>query len=112
MKTSILIIGKNEEILTILLRVVNAREGYYADGTGDIERAIELFTSNKYDLVLLSSKISEEEELRIRSVFRILHPEISVIQHYGGGSGLLFNEIEFELSSSKKNITVLDNPFG
>ena len=40
------------------------------------------------------------------------NPQIKIIQHFGGGSGLLSNEIEAALTDNESgNFNVIDNPF-
>ena len=76
------------------------------------EEAIELFQNRKFDIVLLGGGIEEESEKKLRSLFLFQDPEISIVQHFGGGSGLLSNEIRETLDKRKyrnwQNITVSD----
>jgi len=55
--------------------------------------AIQLFTESDFDLVLLCNGISKSAEDILCRYFRDKKPSIKIIQHYGGGSGLLSNEI-------------------
>jgi hypothetical protein len=111
-KIQILVICNHEEILQTILRLINNNEKWEAMGTGAEERAIELFHQHTFDLVLLGSGISEESENKLRKIFLHQNPEIMVIQHFGGGSGLLSNEIQAALSNNESgNFNVIDNPF-
>ncbi|CAN1573288.1 hypothetical protein MCETHM1_03431 [Flavobacteriaceae bacterium] len=101
-KLEFLILGKNEPILEILLRLVNANEDWHAIGFGDEETAKEYFKQNLLDIVLLSSGIDTESEKKIQEFFMAQQPEIEIIQHYGGGSGLLQNEILQALEQRRK----------
>jgi len=47
----------------------------------------------------LSSGISSDEEHAIQMYVAQHYPSIRVIVHYGGGSGLLFNEVQQAFSS-------------
>lgn len=88
-----LLLGKNEAILAILLRLVNANENWNAVSFSDEKEAQEYFLNNKIDIVLLSSGIEDHVEKEFTS-FCIKHqPEVEVIEHFGGGSGLLKSEI-------------------
>ena len=98
MKTQILVIGRHEEILNTLLRLINKNEQWTACGTTSDKEATRLFDSNDFDIVLLSNGISENCEENICSYFRDKKPFIKIIQHYGGGSGLLSNEILHSLN--------------
>ena len=93
MKTQILVVGRHEEILQTLLRLINKNDQWEAKGTLNDAEAIQLFDSFPFDMVLLSSGISENCEDCLCMYFRDKKPSIKIIQHYGGGSGLLSNEI-------------------
>jgi len=111
-KIQILVICMHEEILQTIIRLINNNEKWNATGTSNIENAIELFHQHTYDLVLLGSGISDEEENKIRKIFSHQNPQIKIIQHFGGGSGLLSNEIEAAIANNESgNFNVIDNPF-
>jgi hypothetical protein len=93
MKIQILVVGRHEEIMQTLLRLFNNNEQWEGKGTlGDAE-AMQLFDTFYFDIVLLSSGIDENCEDSLCAYFRQKKPSIKIIQHYGGGSGLLSNEI-------------------
>lgn len=112
MTTEILVIGRNKEILMTLLRLINQNPEWSARGAMLDEEAIELFHSRDFDMVLLSSGIEEESEKKLRSLFSFQNPDITILQHYGGGSGLLSNEIKEAIDKHKyqhwQNISVSD----
>lgn len=98
MKTlEFLILGKNEAILTILLRLVNANENWNAVGFNDENTAQDYFLKNKIDMVLLSAAIEDHVEKEFTSFCLKHQPEVEVIEHFGGGSGLLQSEIYHRL---------------
>ncbi|OXA78545.1 hypothetical protein SAMN05444397_10933 [Flavobacterium aquidurense] len=92
-----LILGKNEPILEILLRLVNAYEDWNAVGFNDEKAAQEYFLNNKIDIVLLSSGIEDHVEKEFTSFCLQQQPDVEVIEHFGGGSGLLKSEIQHRL---------------
>jgi len=96
-KNQILVICTHEEILQTILRLINNNENWNATGTSNIENAVELFHQYAFDLVLLGSGISDEKENKIKKIFKHQNPQIKIIQHFGGGSGLLSNEIQAAL---------------
>jgi DNA-binding NtrC family response regulator len=111
-KVQILVICTHEEILQTILRLINNNERWNAAGTSNVENAIELFHQHAFELVLLGSGISGEEENKIKKIFTHQNPQIKIIQHFGGGSGLLSNEIEAALNNNPGgNFNVIDNPF-
>lgn len=94
MKTfEFLILGKNQPILEILTRLVNAYEEWNAIPFSDENLAQEYFLKNKIDVVLLSSGIEDEVEKHFTSFCIQTQPDVEVIEHFGGGSGLLRSEI-------------------
>lgn len=92
-KYNFLILGKNQSILEILLRLVNANEDWNAVGFNDEKQAQDYFLENKPDFVLLSSGIEDHIEKDFTAFCIKNHPDIEVIEHFGGGSGLLQSEI-------------------
>ncbi|KGD66979.1 hypothetical protein [Flavobacterium aquatile] len=101
-KIEFLIFGKNPSILEILIRLVNANEEWHAEGFTDKEFAKEYCANQVLDIVLLSSGIEEECEEEMRFFFNTNQPNIEIIQHYGGGSGLLKCEILEALEQKRK----------
>ena len=93
MKTQILAIGRHAEILQTVVRLVNNNPEWNATGVGTDEEAMLAFSARAYKLVLLGGGIEKESEDRLCAAFRALNPDIIIIQHYGGGSGLLAAEI-------------------
>lgn len=89
----ILYIGKHKEILDTVVRLLNANDEWFGIGAETDEEALELFSTYTFSLVLLGCGISDESEQFLIASFRNLRPDIPIIQHYGGGSGLLRNEI-------------------
>ena len=111
-KIHILVICQHEEILQTILRLINHNERWDAIGASDAEKAVELFHQHAFDLVLLGSGISNESENKLWKLFTHQNPHIKIIHHFGGGSGLLSNEIEAALSNNDGgNFNVIDNPF-
>jgi hypothetical protein len=101
-KLEFLILCKNEPILEIVVRLVNANEDWHAVGFSDEEIAKNYFKQNLLDIVLLSSGIEAETEKQIQAFFKTEKPEIEIIEHYGGGSGLLKCEILEALERRRK----------
>jgi len=92
-KYDFLILGKNQPILEILLRLVNANENWSAVGFNDEKLAQDYFLLNNVDFVLLSSGIEDSIEKEFSAFCLKAHPDVEVIEHFGGGSGLLQSEI-------------------
>jgi hypothetical protein len=90
---SILYICRNAEIVDTMVRVINKTENWKGVGVQTDDQAMEIFSENNFDIILLGSGIEEASEKRLRSYFTSRCEDVIVIQHYGGGSGLLQTEI-------------------
>ena len=85
-----------------VLRLMNQNENWNAVGALTDDEAVEKFHQHTFQLVLLGGGIQEASERKLRSLFTFQDPGISIIQHYGGGSGLLSNEIMEALDKKAK----------
>jgi len=88
-----LVIGKNQEILDTLKRIIENNEGWTAEIQSDEDFCYEYIRENTVDIVLLSSGLEDDFEKDIKEFCAKLDKEVKVIDHYGGGSGLLKNEV-------------------
>jgi hypothetical protein len=88
-----LVIGKNQEILDSLKRIIENNEGWNAEIKSDETVCYDYIKANQVDIVLLSSGLDEEFENEIKVFCQNLDKDVKVIDHYGGGSGLLKNEV-------------------
>ncbi|MFC3158634.1 hypothetical protein SAMN05443633_1204 [Chryseobacterium arachidis] len=94
MKTlNFLVIGKNQEILETLKRIIENNEGWKAEIQNDENICPDYIKDNQVDIVLLSSGLDEQFEKDIKVFCENLDKDVKVIDHYGGGSGLLKNEV-------------------
>lgn len=100
-KTEILVIGRHEQILQTVVRLINNNPEWNGVGAITNAEAIQFFNHQVFDLVLLSSGIDKEEENDLRAYFTDHRPDTLIVQHYGGGSGLLTAEI-YEALKTKK----------
>lgn len=92
-QVNILIIGRHEQILQTVVRLVNNNPNWRGVGALTDKEAIQLFSHEVFDLILLSSGIEPESEQNLRAYFTDHRPDTIIVQHYGGGSGLLTAEI-------------------
>lgn len=88
-----LVIGKNQEILDVLKRIIENNEGWTAEIQNDENFCYEYIRENHVDIVLLSSGLEDQFEKDIKVFCTGLDKDVKVIDHYGGGSGLLKNEV-------------------
>lgn len=92
-KTQILVIGRHPEILATVIRLVNNNPDWNATGCITDEEAISAFDKETFAMVLLGGGIEEPSEDKLSTYFKANNPDIKIVQHYGGGSGLLSAEI-------------------
>lgn len=97
-KINILYIGKHNEIMQTVVRLINNNENWNGMGTISYSEAKHLFVMNNPDIVLLGCGIDESNELDLREYFNKHNSSVKIVQHYGGGSGLLYNEIMIALA--------------
>ena len=98
---NILVIGKDPEILKVVLRLLNdyKEANYHAIGTIDPHQASALFADADIDLVLITNGIDATLDASLREEFLSRRPDLRILQHFGGGSGLLFAEIAQALAT-------------
>jgi Mg2+/Co2+ transporter CorC len=97
-KVNILIVGRHEQIMQTVVRLVNNNPEWHGVGALTDKDAIQLFSHEVFDLILLSSGIEPESEQNLRAYFTDHRPSVIIVQHYGGGSGLLTAEIQEALN--------------
>lgn len=96
----ILVFSKNPATLKVVLRLINKEENWEGEGVTSEVEVFEKCHETLYNLLLLGTGISPTSEQRVRSMLAIQRPSMKVVQHYGGGSGLLANEVLHALSGS------------
>lgn len=107
---NILVIGRQEEIMNTVVRLINNHTHWNATGTTDNQKAIILFDQQHFDLVLIGGGVDKESETQLREIFTLKNPAIKIVQHWGGGSGLLENEIRSALENNTNgNFNILQS---
>lgn len=98
MSLNILVIGRNVEIMEVILRLINSEKDWEGQGALTDEESISVFPTKAFDLVMIGGGVDESSEQKLTEAFKKSNPTIKIIRHYGGGSGLLFNEIHEALA--------------
>lgn len=98
-KINILYIGRHPEITATVDRLLNNNDEWTGLCTTQDDEAQMLFKAHDITIVLLGNGISRDEELQLRHFFAAHNPMAKIVQHYGGGSGLLKSEIYMALNS-------------
>lgn len=84
----ILVVGKHEQIMRTIVRLIDGKPQWKGSAAFSVEEATRLAQRTAFKVVLLGAGLSQSESDKLRGYFKI-----PVVQHYGGGSGLLYAEI-------------------
>jgi hypothetical protein len=98
-KIEILVVGRNPDIVQTVVRLINNNPAWNATHALNNDEAIHHFETRMFDLVLLGGGIEPDSDALLRQAFTSRDRNITIIQHYGGGSGLLATEINMALLS-------------
>ena len=96
-KVQILVIARNEEILRTIERLINNNPKWHATACVTDDDAITACDKQAFDLVLIGGGVDEVSEAHLRRYIAERWPGTKIIQHFGGGSGLLATEINMGL---------------
>lgn len=91
-----MVVCTHPAIRATILRLVNSRSQWKATAADSFNEAYQLGSKYSFDLVLIGAGLSDKEEAWLISRLT----EVKCIRHYGGGSGLLYAEIEGALSQT------------
>ncbi len=83
----VVIFGGNKDIVELLVRLIGNYPEFTASGFQDAQKVLAL--GIPMDVLLLSSGVSPEDEALVRR-----RVSVPIIQHFGGGSGLLRAELQ------------------
>ncbi|MFD1257802.1 hypothetical protein ACFQ3S_13420 [Mucilaginibacter terrae] len=97
----ILVIGRHQQILQTVVRLINNNPEWEGVGAVTDKEAIQQFDHQVIDLIMLCAGIEPESEENLRAYFTAHRPQVTIVQHYGGGSGLLTAEIYEALKTQK-----------
>lgn len=85
----------NPDILPVMDRLVNKHSDQWESHRApDLATAKQVLTDLDIDIVLLGAGTGEEEQAILHQLTTQLGKATRYIKHYGGGSGLLYAEIE------------------
>ncbi|WP_454803081.1 hypothetical protein [Mucilaginibacter phyllosphaerae] len=89
-KKQILAVCTTPSILAVIQRLINNNPNWQCTGAATLKDVIQYFNQQPFDLVLLGSGLTEQEE---RALIAHVNQKTPLVKHYGGGSGLLNCEI-------------------
>jgi len=101
---NILAVGRELAILQVVERLINGHEGWVATIVTTDEEAMAAVAKTDFRIVFVCAGVTAEEEEDLRRKVQELHPGVVVTRHFGGGSGLLENEVLAILNDQKKQI--------
>lgn len=87
-KVEILAVGKHPEIMKTILRLINSKPEWNGTIAYSADEALTNSQTTAFNVVLLCAGLDEVEAQQIRAHFKV-----PIVQHYGGGSGLLYAEV-------------------
>ena len=93
---NVLIIGADPEITTVIERLVNGFQGFRGEAITSIRDLALKLADSQFDVLLLGAGFTKAQETQIRETASSVAPYTRVIEHYGGGSGLLLEELKRE----------------
>ncbi|QJB33146.1 hypothetical protein HF324_17860 [Chitinophaga oryzae] len=93
----LLAIGYDPAIMQVVERLLNSHAGWEGVVALTREEGLAKTSNEKYDAILLCVGVSAADEEAVRQAASHHHPSAKVIRHYGGGSGLLENELRAAL---------------
>jgi hypothetical protein len=84
----ILAVGTHPEIMKTILRLLNSKPGWHGALALSAEDAIAQSKLTSFDIILACAGLGVDETKQIQTSFNV-----PIVQHYGGGSGLLYAEV-------------------
>ncbi len=99
---NILAVGREPAILQVVERLINGHEGWVATIVTTDGEAVQAFEKAEFRIVFVCAGVTAEEEEDLRLRLQALRPGVVVARHFGGGSGLLENEVLAILNAQKK----------
>ena len=94
MDKKVIALGTNEDIINTVVRLMDKMEGYQGKAVLTVEALKDCLTKDPHDIVLICSGYENETIATITQQAAAILPDIKVIEHFGGGSGLLLSELE------------------
>jgi hypothetical protein len=102
MDLNILAIGRDPAILQVVERLINSHPGWAATIVATEAEAVAAFGKTNFRIVFVCAGITADEEETLRRRLQGLNPDVVVTRHFGGGSGLLENEVLAIINAQNK----------
>ena len=89
----ILLVGTDIQVVKIIIRLINNNPQWNASSAMSVVDAKLLMLENNFRILLIGAGLTNLEESELCVFTKSNFTTISIVQHYGGGSGLLSAEI-------------------
>lgn len=98
LKKHIVFLSRNEVVSSCIEKFFSKSDEFLVTLVIELDSLFIYLSSHNCDAVLLGSGMTEVEEKKIEEYLKLNFPSIRLIKHYGGGSGLLMNELMIAFS--------------
>ncbi|CAN1573234.1 hypothetical protein MCETHM1_03425 [Flavobacteriaceae bacterium] len=88
-------ISTNERKTKEIVKIINSNESYYGIAANSEIEAIQQFSKHNILMVIFGCNIKRDIEHELSNYFKKINPNIILLDPYGGGVGLLHQEISY-----------------
>ena len=93
-KEQVLVLSADPEISSVIMRLIGDFEGYEGTLCQSVDTLSEILSGRDFHILLIGAGFVASEEEEMTRVVGSRFPGIRKINHYGGGSGLLYAELQ------------------
>lgn len=86
-----MVVGKKEEATDLIVRLLDKMDGYSCSATYSVQEMMENLRTTSYDVLLIGAGLDQSYENEFKKKALATQPNIKVVEHYVGVSGLLFS---------------------
>lgn len=97
--TNILCACSHPKILEIMDRLVNKQEDWQSTTAPDLDTTLKNLNRTSFDVVLLGAGFGPNEQTIIEQELANNSSSTKIVNHFGGGSGLLYTEVIMALKN-------------
>ncbi|MEL6560217.1 MAG: response regulator receiver protein [Bacteroidota bacterium] len=97
----VLVTGVDQLITNVIVRLLNQMDGFSGVTVNSASEMAESLRASNYDILLIGAGFDQAQEQSMTNEALEICPNIKILEHYGGGSGLLKTELE-ELTKCTK----------
>jgi hypothetical protein len=94
MSKRVVVVGKNVEMTRVVERVLNKMEDYTGLACFELDELKRILPKEQFDILLIGTGFSARDEKLLQEEAVKIQPQIKIVVHFGGGSGLLLSELK------------------